>query len=311
MRTILFLFFSIISLSACEDALNTTVNIDPPEYDPQLVTHLRMDERDSAVRIVLTRSFGVLDNVSDERKWYVSGASVEWWSEGQKVMDVPRLSADSAWVYTAALPQPLQSGKTYEVRVSHPDFPSIRAMQVMPTAPAVSDLKLRRNVSTVEGERQQIEFNLNDPAGVENFYEISAQTRYYFVSTTFDPNGNIIKYDTFGYSDNTIYFEEAVGQDLPRGVGETLLVSDKLFDGQKYPIHLRFPPYYSGDPSDSTPYTLRVRSISKEEFQWSRSYYERYDNEFNIFAEPVNVFTNFDSGLGIFGLGAGSVYRVQ
>ena len=66
MRTILLLFFSALVFASCEDAFSTTVNVDPPEYEPQLVFHLLPTDQDSTLRLVLTRNFGLLEVVRNE-----------------------------------------------------------------------------------------------------------------------------------------------------------------------------------------------------------------------------------------------------
>ena len=312
MRTILFLLFSSLVLTSCEDFFSTTVKADPPEYDPQLVFHLLLTDQDSSVRLVLSRSYGILEPVRDEIKWYISGATVEWWQAGQKALTLTPLPGDSAFVYVGKLPQTLKPGEQYEVRVQHPDYPSARAVQVMPSPFESDSARVRKldNTSQFYGQHQ-LDLTLRDQPGVENFYEFNVFSERYDVVGYFDPNTGMYKFDTVGTSQYAVYFDEFLDRNTVTGSGQTALISDQLFDGQEYKFQVKFSPsYYSS--ADTVPrFTVRVRNVTKEYYQWSRTYYQNYENEYEIFAEPVLVLNNVVDGLGIFGLATEKVYRAK
>lgn len=314
MRTILFfLFSSLLFLTSCEEFFSTTVKADPPEYDPQLVFHLLMSDKDTNIRLVLSRNYGLLEPVRDEKKWYISGATVEWWQGGQKVLTLTPLPGDSAFVYTGKLPQPLKPGDQCEVRVTHPDYPSVRAVQAMPAAITADSARVRKLGKGGQFyEQYQVDLTLDDQPGVENYYEISVSRLQYYISYSFDPFTGKPIFDTLGYDNYRVYFDEFLDRNTVIGSGNTALISDQLFDGQSYKFQAKFSPsFYSSSDSLVPPHTVRVRNITKEYYQWSRSYYQRYENEYEIFAEPTPVLNNLDGGLGIFGLATEWLYETK
>ncbi len=312
MRTILLLFFSALVFASCEDAFSTTVNVDPPEYEPQLVFHLLPTDQDSTLRLVLTRNFGLLEVVRNDKNWYVSGATAEWWQNGQKVLTLTPLSGDSNFVYVGKLPQPLQPGDQYEVRVQHPNYPSVRAVQVMPAKFDADSARVKKLAGGGEFNSQyQIDFTIRDQPNAANFYEISVFSQQYIIVTIFNPSTGMVTYDTLGSAEYAVYFDEFLDRNTVTGSGNTALISDQLFDGQAYKFQAKFSPSFYSSVDTMPAYTVRVRNITKDYYQWSRSYYERYENEYNIFSEPVTVFNNLENGLGIFGLATEKVYKTK
>ncbi len=311
MRTILPLLFSAFLFASCEDIFSTVVKIDPPEYEPQLVFHLLMTDQDSSVRLILTRNFGILEPVRDEQKWYVSGATAEWWQNGQKVLTLNALSGDSGFVYIGQLPQPVQPGAQYEVRVQHPDYPSVRAVQVMPARFDADSARVRNLGNSGQFSDQfQVDFTIRDQPGEANYYEVNVFSQQYTLDCMFDPSTGIFACDTIGTEEYSVYFDEFLDRNTVTGSGNTALISDQLFDGQAYKFQAKFSPsYYSSN--DTMPYIVRIRNVTKEYYQWSRSYYQRYENEYEIFAEPTTVFGNIENGLGIFGLATQKLYRAK
>ena len=85
MRFILCYTAMLLILSGCsEEFFNQTAEIDPPFYKRQLVLHQLVSDADSFLRVELTRNFGILETVK-ESNWYVLGAEIEWWVDGQKI----------------------------------------------------------------------------------------------------------------------------------------------------------------------------------------------------------------------------------
>ncbi len=312
MRTIFSLLFSALLLSSCESFFSTTIKADPPEYDPELVFHLLMTDQDSSIRLVLSRSYGLLEPVRDEKKWYISGAIVEWWQGGQKILTLMPLPGDSGFVYIGKLPQPLKPGEQCELRVQHPEYPSARATQMMPATFVADSARVRKASNTQFSGLFQADLTIRDQPGVENFYEISVSRRYYYLTYTYDPATNTYITDTTGYYDYPVYFDEFLDRNTVIGSGNTALISDQLFDGQAYKFQVKFSASFSSSGDSLVPpHTVRVRNITKDYYQWSRSYYQRYENEYEIFAEPVPVLNNLENGLGIFGLATEKMYRTK
>ena len=176
-------------------------------------------------------------------------------------------------------------------------------------APFNADSARVRNLGN-SNDQFQIDFTIRDQPGVENYYEVSIFSQRYELDCMLDPNTGMYVCDTIGTAKYTAYFDEFLDRNTVDGTANTALISDQLFDGQAYKFQARFSPsFYSS--TDTIPYIVRVRNVTKEYYQWSRSYYQRYENEFEIFAEPTTVFGNIENGLGIFGLATQKVYTTK
>jgi hypothetical protein len=310
-RNLFMAFIGLSLLTSCENLLTATVEIDPPEYTPQLVMHVRLDETATEVRVVLTRTFGSLETVSNWRDYFVDGATLEFFADGQKVGNMVPVGTDSAWVYSIALAGPLQVGKTYEIKGTHPNFQPISTKQVMPAAPEANRFTLNRNALSSDGFNvYNLGFFIKDTPNEVNFYEVSGSQLVFQVQPILDPNGAIIGFDTLFSTIYNLSFDNLNDRNLVQGVGNSVLISDQLFDGQEYPFSANFYPTFFSS-TDSNKFDIVVRQVTPEYYRWSKSYVEQANNEFNIFAEPVNVFTNIENGLGIFGLVNGRTYQVQ
>jgi Domain of unknown function (DUF4249) len=308
MKYFFFILIASLLLNACsDDFFSQTVKIDPPEYDKQLSFHLLLNNNDSVVRLTVTRNYGLLETVPTDQGWYVSGATAELYENGQKWLTLAPLSADSSFVLTGILPRRFQTGSTYEIRVTHPDYPAVSAVQVAPADFQVDSLRVRRDAVPGEfGDRLDLlEVFMKDQPGVRNYYEVTIFKKYY--NYTYDPVTGT--YDTTavyvyplgaeGYNDPNVLF----------GFGGAGLISDQFFDGQPYKFQARF---YgnNGSVADST-VTVRVRNVTEDYFKWSRSYQASSDAGDNPLVEPVSVFHNLQNGLGIFSIAEEKNFEVD
>ena len=307
MKYFFFILAASLLLNACsDDFFSQTVKIDPPEYDKQLSFHLLLDNNDSVVRLTMTRNYGLLETVPTNEGWYVSGATAQLYENGQPWLTLAPLSADSSFVLTGTLPHRLQTGNTYEIRASHPDYPSVSAVQVVPADFQVDSLRVRRDAVPGEfGDRLDLlEIFMQDQPGVKNYYEITILKKYY--DYTYDPVTGT--YDTTavyvyplgaeGYNDPNVQF----------GYGSSGLISDQFFDGQSYKFQARF---YSNSGGSDNAITVRIRNVTEDYFKWSRSYQANSDTDGNPLVEPISVFHNLENGLGIFSVAQEKNYEVE
>ena len=307
MKYFFFILTASLLLNACsEDFFSQTVKIDPPEYDKQLSFHLLLDNNDSIVRLTMTRNYGLLETVPTNEGWYVLGATAQLYENGQPWLTLVPLSADSSFVLEGILPHRLQTGNTYEIRASHPDYPSVSAVQVVPADFQVDSLRVRRDAVPGEfGDRLDLlEVFMQDQPGVKNYYEITILKKYY--DYTYDPVTGT--YDTTavyvyplgaeGYNDPNVQF----------GYGSSGLISDQFFDGQSYKFQARF---YSNSGGSDNAITVRIRNVTEDYFKWSRSYQANSDSDGNPLVEPISVFHNLENGLGIFSIAQEKNFEVE
>lgn len=302
MKYLLFLIGASVAMTSCQNFFSQTVEIDPPEYTPSMVFHELISDQDDTLKINLTRNYGVLEPVDDYNNWAVKGAVVEWWQNGQKVLTLLPLSADSSQVYFGLLPAPLQAGQEYQIKVSHPDFEPVTATQVLP-APLekVDNIVLKRQFSTNEFDEpiSQLEFNIMDKADEKNFYEFFLEVKSInrFI-VDYLPDGTPV-YDTFTYN-YTTPFDVTFDPNLREGLGNSLLLNDQFTNGQEYKFKGQFIDYQNSDQTQE--FYLVTRTITQEYYYWAKSYVQQSNSGDNPLAEPVSVYNNLENGLGIFGM---------
>ena len=306
MRYFLFLFSICTGLASCSgDFFSQTLEIDPPEYEKQFVLHGFGSNLDSVFRVSLTQNYGILDEVPDSA-WAVPGATVELFEDGQlRATLFP--SAGNRKVYEApVLPDFFQPGKTYELRASHPDLPTVTGRQTMPKAVKVDSVRFRESAG-IDGDGSRlsaIDVFLEDEAGVENYYEIRAMINYPILQYNYDSLGNLV-IDTIGYQAYTISLTDSDDPNAQLTYGGGIAVSDLFFDGQSYRFVAKM--YQNSGHS----FQVSVREITEEQYLWGISAERKYNSEDNPLAEPVTTYTNLDAGIGVFGLANEQIFEVK
>ena len=308
MLRFLILTACVFLLSGCsEDFFNQTVDIDPPEYEKQMVTHIKTGIHDSIIVMSLSRNYGVLESVP-QNGWGVSDAHVEIWEGDQKLRIFSPEETTNYLYFTPLTPGLFQPGHAYTLKISHPDYDTVTAVQTMPYAPEVDSVTYDKEggVNAFGEDLSDIDVYLKDTPGEVNYYEIAIFGEYIYVDSTYDDSGNFISVDTLVFYSS---FEPEGSDDanaLP-GYNNTLLISDQFFDGQTYKLNTRI--YrYQGDPTN---FVVYVRTLTEDYFLYSISALRKYDSEGIPFVEPVSVHDNLDKGIGIFGLYNEVVVRVK
>lgn len=305
MKNILFIIalFSMAITSCSDDFFGQTVEIDPPPYTKQLSFHLYFTDQDSSVRLLMTRNYGILETVSGYEDYFVHGGNAELFKDGLKWVTLQPLGPDSTFILVADLPEPLQSGSTYEIRAVHPDYPGVHATQLMPGDFTVDSVRLKRNAVSGEfGDKYDVvDVFLKDQPGVQNYYEVIIKSTYFNI--VFDPTtGNL---DTLGTIEQVVYPEDFSDPNVVFGFNGSGLLSDQFFDGQPYKFQTQIYGTYGAELEVS------VRNISEDYYRWSRSYQAKNEAEDNPLVEPVSVFNNLNNGLGIFSVAREQVFEVH
>ena len=237
----LYLFtIGILFLASCERFLEQDLEFAPPKYDKQLAIRQFHSNLDDTLVIAVSRNFGILEAV-EEKAYAVTNARVEWIEEGSMVQVLGLDTTYKPSAYTLSLSKPLQSGKSYEIRISHPDFPTLSAQQRMPDLVSLDSAVYEKDGAlSSEGDRlDQVRFYFNDPTSTEDYYEVALM-----VSTTcmqnprLDPQTNKIIYDTLD-CERQINLVGAIDPNAQRG-DNSMLITDKTFNGQSFTFGVNF-----------------------------------------------------------------------
>jgi len=304
-KILLFACLAGLTLNSCsDDFFNQVVDVDQPDYDKQLVIHSFAGTADTALRVLLTRNYGILETVSSD-DWAVPNVNLTIRDENtsdvltfQQSQDVYEKDA-----YVANVPPAFfQAGHRYHLKAEHPDYPTVESWQTIPGPIQVDSATYRINggISADGSEVSDLYVYLQDPPGVRNYYEMVAYRVSLRVNVIYDDQGNVIDQDTVvSYS----YSEYPVDSDDPNarlGSFGSIVVSDELFDGQAYRMNMQiYRDYYE---SWDVTYVIRFRHITEEYFRYSVTALRKAETEDIPFIEPVTVFGNLENGIGIFGM---------
>jgi hypothetical protein len=305
-----FFAFAILLFQSCSgDFFEQVVNIDPPVYEKSLVVHATCSSRDTAFRVRVTRNFGLLDVVEDSA-FFVKNAVVQLYKEGQLVATAPESTIrPDGWYEIPLASNIYEVGKTYELKVSHPDFPGISGTQTMPALVSVDSVRYRKNggISPDGSELFAMDAFIKDEAGVRNYYGVYVTTLYFNIIPIFDDFGNFIRVDTIQDDEYRVYPETS--EDPNAQVAEDMLVlTDQFFDGQAYKISFKS---YAYDSNDTRRFKVYVRGLTEDYYLYLLSEARKGEAEDLPLAEPVTVHTNLGKGIGIFGMYSEKAFLIE
>jgi hypothetical protein len=268
--------------SACE----TVVELDLPEYKPELVANCFFNP-DSLIEIMVSSSAGSLDNV--HKIGAVNTAVVEIYENGQLRETLPNVKDNGLYRSTF---KPL-AGKLYQLKAKSTGFEEIDAFNTIPSAVEVTSFTYKDSASFDQYGSYQAELTLHffDPPIEMNYYSVEVFT-YDTIYLNYPP----------GVGDTTFLQRSLyLNSDDPGAVdftyGGQKFFNGEFMDGKNYALKLLLNSY---ETIPGAPITLTFHQISKEMFLYLKTFSSQMQNKGNPFSEPVVVFNNVHHGLGIF-----------
>ncbi len=290
------------------------------EYDgedakPRLVLN-GVFSADSTFSVELSNSQGYVSNGSLNT---ISNGKVAVFNENGELVDSLEHAGDGIYTGTALA----QANALYEVRASAGAFGSIYAIDLAPfTVPIATWDTATISVTEYDNtvDKLQIEFTINDPAGTENFYVIEVfNTQLYYIDYQYDPQTGMTIMDTIYYeepyrsltgfttSDQILLSNTELELAETMYYSNSLAFNDALFDGNLQGFKILVETYYT--QVSGTSLELRLTSCSEAYYKYKRTLENYYYTEGDPFAQPVQVFSNIENGLGIWA--GSSPYSVQ
>ena len=286
MRLFLLLFPAAVFLTSCDNLVNGVVrDIDLPPHESQLAASLFLDSRDSAISAIVSSSKGIYDtgqskSVKDAECVLNVGSTTYNWS-----------TMDQYERYTELLPDRFGAPTdTLLFTVNHPDFTSVSATQVFPSAPQVS-VELNYGATQPDGEiSDELIITLKDIPGVNQHYIVSIDVHF---------RTALSGQDTSEYYN--LYWETEYPNSTPLwGQGSALLLSEDGLDR-----NIKFSAATGINPIDFAmlhEYRVKVSALSEEMYLFYKSYAAYENANGNPFAEPVVLYSNMSNNMGCFGV---------
>jgi len=269
-------------LASCADYFeprNVTVSF--PEQDDMLVINGILNP-DSVFQISVSRSTGILKK---EQNPFIANAQVELFESGQPVAVLTHTANGR---YRGANIKP-RAGQTYSIRATAGDFGAVQATATIPVAVTIDSVKVERKTNNFEGE-VEITIGFSDPAGKENFYHL-------LLLAYENNNGRIggVFQTHFSTRDVVLKDGDDFGTEETNHWGEGWF-DDTLIDGDNYSLKINAFDYMG----EIARFKVILLSTTEAYFRYFSSISSQQETDENPFAEPVQVFTNIQGGLGIF-----------
>lgn len=301
-KSFFFLAF-VVGFAACR----TVIDFDIPLEKPWIVVN-SLFSTDSVWQVQLTYSKNILDT-SPGSIIPVGNAVVTILDLNNQVIETMTPSSDKFNpVLYKGKTKPLP-GQAYTVQVAIKNEPVLQAANKVPTHVPMHSVAVDSSRFISDGEPIEIKISFNDPGNERNFYTVKIiEDAFYLTGKMVN---NVIKWDTIWYTQE-VYFE-VVNQSLTSDeTGLEKLINDSHFNGKEYTFHMKMPNrnlYGSKFVPRNT--RLILLSITEEYYRYFSTKILQESKSYDPFAQPVQVFTNVENGLGIFAGYNASVVKLK
>jgi hypothetical protein len=287
MKQINILIISILIFISCEK----TIKMDIADKGRKMVVN-SIFAADSLLKIQLFESKYILDGSYDYPP--LENHSIALF-ENQTEIETVGSNEFGEYQFTSKLTE----RNTYSIAIYSPKYGDIAAKSYIPAKTKIDKIEYSTKITGEYGyeyvDNIKFKVTFTNEKNIENFYLI--KIFYYTENYEYDPDtGEIISTTYSKYylpltsEDPSIYSTYSISG---------LVFSDELFDGQQHTVSCE--PDFFNYNSVSPYYSIELITLSKDLFNYYRSYAQYEETNDNPFAEPVKVYNNIENGFGIFG----------
>ena len=274
---------SLLLIYSCEEI----VDIDIEKKERRLVINGVLYP-DSLIKLDISRSLSVLEDV-DSNYWLTPDVVLLQDGHGREVP----LSETRKGHYASQ--ERAVAGGQYSLKVGKEGYPTVTAKTHVPTRPEVLDLDTTRLTDQWGWASMQCQMTLNDPPA-QNYYIIRTYSLHYWVDST----GTVgaVQVDTLT-DKGPFYAYPSVSmgeEELWDTYG--LIFEDATFNGQQYTYMFEFDAW-NIDYADTV--LVELQSLTPGLYKYLRSRSQANESKDNPLSQPVQVYSNINNGLGIFG----------
>lgn len=261
----------LLTITSCEKV----IDFDIPEAEPDIVLngYITIGEE---VSINASTSLSYLEG--GEPDFLSNLTSIELYKDGVFVENLELEDADFGRYVGSS---PLTSTGFYEVRASAAGYESVTAVTYIPEPLENIEVEL---VNTFENGEKEYELSFNDPPAEDDYYHMLVAS----------PDSEFQPAFAVEFSSNSeVFFLGGFNLDLE---GENFIFTegifpDDLINGSN--VNIRFKTFGSSQPLE-----LQLLKCSEDYYLYHRSLFA-YQNGGGPFAEPVQIYTNVENGLGV------------
>ncbi|MCB0687511.1 MAG: DUF4249 domain-containing protein [Saprospiraceae bacterium] len=274
-------------LSSCEGLFETSVDYEVPQQTPVLATTAIIPANYDTAGIFISHTTPDLHSfpgiIHDARITLQIGDQpyTDWQQDNDLLYKITAFNVSD------------HQGEIASLRIEANDFTTVYSEIQIPTLPKIREITygFHQAISDDGTRIDQLKLKLDDPVDEENFYGLQAfYSRLRFRDTT-------------NMFDTVRVFLEA--DELVTEGGSPLFFSDATFNGRQAELRIRA--YNYNPPSrDSGQVIVQVLTFPKDYYLYLKSVEVFNNADGNPFAEPADLYSNFENGTGIF-----SIYQVD
>ncbi|MFH1319199.1 MAG: DUF4249 domain-containing protein [Bacteroidota bacterium] len=290
MKRIVYLILLVLIIISCEKEVDI-----PIEYtQPKLVVN-GLFNTDSLWNIEVSASKYIFDATAIP---LINDAQVTVTNSGGNSI---LLTNQGNGIYTSLTEKP-EPGEVYTLDVSHSDYDNVRASNQLPGEIVILNIDWLQQ-AYVDGELyRRINITFQDSPN-NDYYLVRIKGAFWHV--IFDPISGLK--DSILAVSPMYFFSQNAAVENSNSKEHRMSVSftDEIFNGNQYTIGLLLSEYYfTGEDGKEEEVQTIYLSMSKisEEYYWYETSYQAYISaqDGKLFAQPVQVYTNIENGLGIF-----------
>lgn len=323
MRKILFIIMAAVLLTACEKQVDMDIEALEPEV---VVKAFGVTDSPLWVRLTYSRPIFGTFYVRDGESYFeeIDDANVSLTVNGMTVGSAVGDGGDYTFAYTP------QAGDRLALSIAVPRYEVVTAEAEVPQMPQAS------NVSASGGESSSlydkvVRFTLTDRAATDDYYSVRLRVHEIYYYTEYDSAETVISRDTndyeyyadFSCTDYTVISNSDIDIEDPEATntywGDELLFTDANISGLSHEFRLQIRDYGGGYYEDERPYyydgrshweqqsvitcKLEVSALSRDNYLYLQTV-DAYDDDelLSLFGEPVQLHSNVNGGIGIFGI---------
>ncbi len=266
------------------------IEFDGETTRPKIVVNGFVSSNSPAI-VHISKSLSVIDNA---RLTAIDNAEVNLYTGQGDFIETLELITDSTIYFSGQAgyyrgTTALSSNQDYVLKVSAASYESVTATTNIPqyniTQSSPPDTLSVMDID-YEGVRTTFTFHLVDNGLEQNYYGIKV----------------------YGYAEggdmNEIYDLQTDDIIADKTYGAEILFTDNFFSGSTHNLPIKLSPYYYNDSNynqikyDSIAFVFS--SYSRDFYLYKKSY-ASYQNVDEFFSQPVQVYSNIENGLGVFG----------
>ena len=286
-------FYIIFILSSFLISCEKVIEFDVETTTPKIVIN-SIFESDENWNVHLSSSLSVIDtsNLSN-----IEDASVHIFDDQNQIIET--LVHDSLGFYQG-LSKPID-GMKYKIEASALNFENVNAIDSTPQKSTILALDTNSFISN-SNERMNISISFNQSISISNYYKIAVKIGREKYTTTLNQNGASIVDTNYKEKWINVRPESSFTKRTPNS--KEIIFKDDTFNSNEESVTFSIKNLIYKDNQDAS-YSLKFITIyfygiSHDHYRYYNSLKIFEENSSNIFAQPVQVFSNVNNGFGVF-----------